>query len=126
MSHHWHVKSRVLYKPFIKQKMQHTIIALLQDRPGALSRVTNVFRRRDLNIDTIAAVPTSDYGVSKVVLVIEADNVRPLVAQLEKLIDVFEVRTEVGDGAGDALLPDTRVAALLRQSSFQADGACQL
>ena len=33
---------------------KHTIVALVEDKPGVLNRIASLFRRRNFNIDSIA------------------------------------------------------------------------
>ncbi len=73
--------------------MKYKIVALLHDRPGVLNRVGGVFRRRNINIDSVIVVKTSQPNVSKMMLEVDADRVDLVVNQLEKLIDVFEVQS---------------------------------
>jgi len=37
---------------------KHTLVAIVQDQPGVMSRVVSLFRRRGFNIDEIAVGPT--------------------------------------------------------------------
>jgi acetolactate synthase small subunit len=88
--------------------MKHTVVALVQDRPGVLNRIASVFRRRELNIEMINVVRTAESGVSRMTLVTEAKNIKSVVAQLEKLIDVFEVSyVETEADPQGAVLPET-------------------
>jgi acetolactate synthase-1/3 small subunit len=83
--------------------MKHTLSALLQDQPGALNRAVSLFRRRGYNIQTLTVGPSETVGVSRMMLVVEADDVEKVVKQLDRLIDVLEVAIvspkENNDGA---------------------------
>ena len=73
--------------------MKHTVVALVEDRPGVLNRVASLFRRRGFNIDSLAVGTTEDAGISRMTIVVEgaagiADQVQK---QLDKLIDVVRV-----------------------------------
>jgi acetolactate synthase-1/3 small subunit len=72
--------------------MQHTVIALMQDRPGALNRVVSLFRRRAFNIDSLSVATTEQPGLSRMTLVVNRDEVTQVIRQLERLIDVVSVR----------------------------------
>ncbi|MGQ0648747.1 MAG: acetolactate synthase small subunit [Gemmatimonadaceae bacterium] len=72
--------------------MQHTVIALLQDRPGALNRAVSLFRRRGFNIDSLAVASTELRGLSRMTIVVDQDEVRQVVRQLERLVDIISVR----------------------------------
>ena len=71
--------------------MKHTLSALLQDHPGALNRAVSLFRRRGFNIDTLTVGASGTAGVSRMTLVVEADDIGRVVRQLDRLIDVLEV-----------------------------------
>ena len=71
--------------------MKHTLSALLQDHPGALNRAVSLFRRRGFNIDTLTVGASGTVGVSRMTLVVEADDIAKVVRQLDRLIDVLEV-----------------------------------
>ena len=47
-----------------QQPQQHTIIALVQDRPGVLTRVASLFRRRGFNIASLAVGASELKGLS--------------------------------------------------------------
>lgn len=71
--------------------MQHTLVALVQDRPGVLNRAVSVFRRRSINIESLTVERTEQSGISRMTWVVSTDDLPSIVAQLEKLIDVLEV-----------------------------------
>ena len=48
--------------------MKHTISVTVEDRPGALTRITTMFARRGFNIDSLAVGPTERPGVSCITL----------------------------------------------------------
>jgi acetolactate synthase-1/3 small subunit len=70
---------------------RQTIAALVEDRPGVLTRVASLFRRRGYNIESLAVGSTDEVGVSRMTIVVEGT---PLIGdqvakQLDKLIDVI-------------------------------------
>ncbi|MDP6962455.1 MAG: acetolactate synthase small subunit [Dehalococcoidia bacterium] len=73
---------------------QRTISALVQDRPGVLARIAGLFRRRGFNIASLAVGRSEQAGLSRMTFVVEGPNevVRHVSAQLDRLIDVVEVR----------------------------------
>ena len=74
--------------------MQHTIIALVENKPGVLNRVASLFRRRNFNIESLAVGTTEDPKVSRMTIVInshEADA-RKVEANLYKLVNVIDVQ----------------------------------
>jgi acetolactate synthase-1/3 small subunit len=44
---------------------KHTIVALMQDRPGVLNRAVSLFRRRGFNIESLAVGHSETPGVSR-------------------------------------------------------------
>jgi acetolactate synthase I/III small subunit len=73
--------------------MQHTITALVENRPGVLARVTGLFARRGFNIESLAVSITEDSTVSRITLVVGGDDkaLEQIQKQLNKLIDVIKV-----------------------------------
>ena len=77
---------------------QHTIVALVQDRPGVLNRISSLFRRRGFNIASLAVGESEQAHLSRMTFVVEGDEdtVEQVTKQLNKLIDVIKV-TELND-----------------------------
>ena len=71
--------------------MKHTLNALLRDHPGALNRAVSLFRRRGFNIDSLAVATSETAGISRMTLVVDAEDVNKVVKQLDRLIDVLQV-----------------------------------
>ena len=72
---------------------KHTLIALMEDKPGVLNRVSNLFRRRNYNIQSLAVGHSETPDISRMTVVVDGDNrvVEQVVKQLSKLINVTEV-----------------------------------
>jgi acetolactate synthase-1/3 small subunit len=72
---------------------QHTIIALVQDRPGVLTRVASMFRRRGFNIASLAVGASEEKGLSRLTFVVTGDQytVEQATRHLDKLVDVVKV-----------------------------------
>jgi acetolactate synthase small subunit len=70
---------------------RHTLVVQLNDRPGALYRAIGLVRRRDYNVSSLVVGPIDASGTSRMVLVVEAVDVRQIVSQLSRLIDVLSV-----------------------------------
>jgi acetolactate synthase-1/3 small subunit len=70
-----------------------TFIAYVEDLPGVLNRVTSLFRRRSYNIESLAVGRTHEDGVSRMTIVMEADDdaARRIEANLYKLVNVLRV-----------------------------------
>ena len=73
--------------------MKHTLSVLLQNKPGALSRVTGLFSGRGFNIESLCVAPTIDAKVSSLTLVTRGEDkiIEQITKQLHKLIDVIKV-----------------------------------
>ena len=72
---------------------QHTIVALVEDRPGVLTRVASMFRRRGYNIVSLAVGRSEQPGLSRMTFVVagDEDTVSQVTRQLDKLIEVIRV-----------------------------------
>lgn len=73
--------------------MRQTIIALMEDKPGALNHVVSLFRRRNYNIESLAVGHSEVPGVSRMTVVVEGKEraVAQIVKHLDKLVNVIEV-----------------------------------
>ena len=71
----------------------HTITALVEDKPGVLTRVASLFRRRGFNIASLAVGKSELAGLSRMTFVVDGDRytVDQATKQLDKLIDVVRV-----------------------------------
>jgi len=78
---------------------QHTLIALVEDKPGVLTRVASMFRRRGFNIASLAVGNSEQPGLSRMTFVVNGDDytVGQVAKQLDKLIDVIEVSDITGE-----------------------------
>ena len=72
---------------------KHTIVALVQDKPGVLNRMASIFRRRGFNIESIAVGHTEVPHVSRMTIVVigTATTVEQVRKQLDKAVDVLKV-----------------------------------
>lgn len=93
--------------------MKHTLVALMEDRPGVLTRVVSLFRRRNFNIESLAVGHTETTGISRMTLVVEgsAGDVEQVTKQLYKLINVRKVSDVSEDPTVDRELALIRVSA---------------
>ncbi len=71
----------------------HTFIAYVEDRPGVLNRMTSLLRRRNYNIVSLTVGRTEREGVSRMTIVLEADDdaARRIEANLYKLVNVLRI-----------------------------------
>jgi acetolactate synthase-1/3 small subunit len=78
---------------------KHILLALVEDKPGVLNRMSSIFRRRGFNIQSVNVIETMETedserpGLTRVAIVVagSASMVGPVRKQLEKLIDVVKV-----------------------------------
>ncbi|CAK8722008.1 acetolactate synthase small subunit [Desulfobulbus sp. F1] len=79
--------------------MKHTLSVLLQNKPGALSRVTGLFSGRGFNIESLCVAETLDPKVSSLTVVTRGSDaiIEQIIKQLHKLIDVIKV-TDISEG----------------------------
>ena len=75
------------------QTEQHTLVALVEDKPGVLTKVASMFRRRGFNIASLAVGASEKQSLSRMTFVVNGDDytVGQVAKQLDKLIDVIEV-----------------------------------
>src|ERR1700710_2220366 len=73
--------------------MRHIISVLLENEPGALSRVVGLFSARGYNIETLTVAPTEDSSLSRLTIVsIGSDDViEQITKHLNRLIEVVKV-----------------------------------
>lgn len=78
----------------------HTFAIYVEDRPGVLNRVASLFRRRGVNIHSLAVGHSEAPGVSRMTTVVQADagGALRIQAHLYKLVDVLRVE-DVSDRA---------------------------
>jgi acetolactate synthase-1/3 small subunit len=71
----------------------HTFVAYVEDQPGVLNRVTSLFRRRNYNIVSLNVGRTNQDGVSRMTIVVEADDDKAvrIQANLYKMVNVLSV-----------------------------------
>jgi len=72
---------------------KHTLVALVEDKPGVLNRVASLFRRRSFNIQSLAVGASEQPGLSRMTIVAVGDSaqIEQVRKQLEKLINVVKV-----------------------------------
>lgn len=72
---------------------KHTLVALVEDKPGVLNRAASLFRRRGFNIQSLAVGHSEQPGLSRMTIVVAGDSaqVEQVRKQLDKLINVVRV-----------------------------------
>jgi acetolactate synthase-1/3 small subunit len=78
---------------------KHTLVALVQDKPGVLNQMASLFRRRGFNIESIAVGHCELPHLSRMTIVVDGATtmVEQVRKQLDKLVDVVKVSDITGD-----------------------------
>ncbi len=72
--------------------MKHTLVALVENKPGVLNRVASLFRRRNFNIDSLTVGRTQHDDVSRMTIVMdEGTDPDKVEKNLYKLVNVIQV-----------------------------------
>lgn len=77
----------------METKQRYTIIAFTENTPGVLYRISDLFLRRKINIESLTVSETERSGQSRFTIVVETtkENVEKIVKQLYRIIEVFKV-----------------------------------
>jgi len=80
--------------------MRHIISVLMENEPGALSRVVGLFSQRNYNIDSLTVAPTEDQSLSRLTLTTSGDErrIEQITKHLNKLVDVVKL-VDLTEGA---------------------------
>jgi acetolactate synthase-1/3 small subunit len=80
--------------------MRHIISILLENEPGALSRVVGLFSQRNYNIESLTVAPTEDHTLSRLTITTLGDDrkIEQITKHLNKLIDVVKL-VDLSEGA---------------------------
>ncbi len=72
----------------------NTVAFLVENKPGVLFNVSNMFRRRGFNIESISVGPIEDRDLARMTVTVKADShiLNQIVEQLEKMVDVVKVK----------------------------------
>jgi acetolactate synthase-1/3 small subunit len=73
--------------------MKHTLAVQVENKPGALTRITSMFARRAFNIDSLAVGPTERPDVSRITLCVDCDeaSLAQIQKQMHKLVNVLRI-----------------------------------
>jgi len=89
---------------------KHTIVALVEDKPGVLNRMASLFRRRGFNIESIVVGHSEIPHLSRMTFVV--DGATTMVEQVRKQLDKVVDLVKVSDITGDDLI--ARELALIK------------
>lgn len=79
--------------------MKRVVTLTVVNRPGVLNRITNLFSKRNYNIESITVGHSEIEGVSRITCVVSVENdriIEQITKQLNKQIDVLKV-TDISD-----------------------------
>ena len=73
--------------------MRRIISVLMENEPGALSRIVGLFSQRGYNVDSLCVTTTTDPTLSRLTITTHGDDkvIEQITKQINKLIDVFKV-----------------------------------
>jgi acetolactate synthase-1/3 small subunit len=79
--------------------MKHTLAVLVENKPGVLARISNMFARRGFNIESLAVGTTERSEISRVTLRVDCDDISlsQIEKQMHKLVNVLRI-TELTPG----------------------------
>jgi len=110
--------------------MKHTLAVLVENKPGALMRISSLFARRGYNIESLAVGPTERHDVSRVTLRVDCEQhpLEQIEKQMHKLVNVLRVaELEPGESVERELAlikvvapPERRSEILSLAGAFQA------
>lgn len=72
---------------------KHTLSVTVENKPGVLTRVATLFRRRGYNIDSLTVGTTENPSISRMTIVVEGNDmiIEQVTKQLYKLVDVIKI-----------------------------------
>ncbi|KMT64405.1 acetolactate synthase small subunit [Catenovulum maritimum] len=79
--------------------MRRILSVLLENEPGALSRIVGLFSQRGYNIESLTVAATDDATLSRLTVITGGDDkvIEQITKQVNKLVDVLKV-TDITDG----------------------------
>ncbi len=97
----------------------HTLVVLVEDKPGVMNRIVSLFRQRGFNIDSIAVGHSETPGLSRITLVAQGDDrkIEQLVKQLYKILEVIKISDVTDDNPIQRELALIKVTATERNRS---------
>ena len=83
------------------EQAEYVLSILVENIPGVLGQVANLFSQRGYNIDSIASGPTEDPEVTRITIVLRGDEaiIKQISAQLFKRVCVISVKSLLADSS---------------------------
>ena len=104
--------------------MIHTLSVLVENKPGALVRVCQLFARRGFNIESLAVGKSEIPGLSRITVVVDVEEgpLEQVTKQLNKLVNVIKIveLTSETSVQRDHILVKVRADAATRLQVTQA------
>jgi acetolactate synthase-1/3 small subunit len=93
--------------------VRHTVSVHVENRPGALTRITSMFARRGFNIESLAVGPTERDDVSRITIRVDCDAgaLEQIEKQMHKLVNVLRVSELAADESVERELALMKVSA---------------
>ncbi len=100
--------------------MKHVLVAMVQDEPGMLARMGNLFARRGYNVQSFTAGASEQAGLTRVTIVVEGpssafDQVAKQFRKLIGAVKVADVTSDTEQLAYEMLLVKVAVNSRSRQ-----------
>src|SRR5690554_4045451 len=109
--------------------MRHIISILMENEPGALSRVVGLFAQRGYNIETLTVAPTEDATLSRLTMTTNGDErkIEQVTKQLNKLIEVVKLidLTEGAHVERELMLVKVKATGALREEIKRTTDICR-
>jgi acetolactate synthase-1/3 small subunit len=78
----------------------HTIVALVENRPGVLNKIASKWRQRAYNIESLTVGPSEVAGLSRMTFTVDgaSHDIEQVTKQLYKVIEVVKITDVTDDG----------------------------
>ena len=102
-----------------RNQHQHTIVALVEDKPGVLNRIASKWRQRGFNIESLAVGHSELPGMSRMTFTVDGatHDVEQVTKQLYKIIEVVKISDITGTDVVARELALIKVAATTQTRS---------
>ena len=91
----------------------HTIVALVENRPGVLNKIASKWRQRAFNIESLTVGPSEVPGLSRMTFTVDgaAHDIEQVTKQLYKVIEMVKITDVTDEGTIARELALIKVAA---------------